>query len=172
MPVFEENGISISFENNYFRFAECQDYKNISNKKVKEMDFVWIDKEKKTLWLVELKGFINPNPENKKFQETDLDNKNTLDNKLQELLKKSIHSVCMINNERSKTENCIKPKLPTSYKIKILHILNIKKEHRHFLKVIKIRFMKDFEPFEAIFRVDSVSIADYETAKKIYKFVV
>ncbi len=172
MPVFTENGVSVNFSTNYFQFGECSEYRKISGLGVKEMDFGWLDTNNETLWLIELKGYINPNPTNTRFQETDLSQQNIIDAKINELLLKSIHSVCMLDNKRSKTKNCIAPSFNSTSKIKLVHILNIKQEQIDYLNVMKDKLEREFEAYKAIFNVSSILIIDYETAKKVLNFVV
>ncbi len=91
MPRYTENGITVQFASNYFQFAECEYYKKINWAGVKEMDFGWFDITNNTLWLIELKGYINPNPQNTRFKETDISQPNIIKQKINELLLKSIH---------------------------------------------------------------------------------
>ncbi len=123
MPKFTENGVSICLKNNYFQFEKCSEYKVLSGRGVKEIDFGWLDTKYNTLWLIELKGYINPNPKNIKFKETNISNSFIVDKKINELLLKSIHSVCMINNKRSNTIDCVMTEIKANSKIKLLKFL-------------------------------------------------
>ena len=172
MPIFTENGVSVNFDTNYFQFEKCYEYRKISGHRVKEMDFGWLDKDNETLWLIELKGYINPDPTNRTFQETDLSQQNIIEAKIDELLLKSIHSVCMLDNNRSKTKNCIVSGFNSTSKIKLVHILNIKHEQIDYLNVMKDRLEREFEAYKAIFNVKSILIIDYETAKTVLNFIV
>ncbi len=172
MPIFTENGISVQFASNWFQFAHCNEYTKISNNGVKEMDFGWIDTQNNTLWLIELKGFINPNPHNDKFQETDISKSNIVEKKIKELLLKSIHSVCMIDNRRSDTIQCIPAVYNSNLKIKLIHVLNIKRDHIPHLIGMNAKLNTEFKAYKAIFNITSINIVDYETAKNMYSFVI
>ncbi len=167
-----ENGITLTFENNYFQFEKCPEYKRINWAGVKEMDFGWLDTEKDTLWLIELKGFINPNPANTKFRETDLSQPQIVKEKINELLLKSIHSVCMLDNKRSNTANCVVSGCTPATKIKLVHILNVKQEHISYLSSMKDVLEREFEAYKAIFNINGIIVIDYETAKKVLRFVI
>lgn len=172
MPRFTENGISVNFSSNYFQFENCSEYKKISGLGVKEMDFGWIDTTNDVLWLIELKGYINPNPQNMRFQETDLSQPNIIEQKINELLLKSIHSVCMIDNQRSDTKNCIPINYNSDLKIKLIHILNIKKEHIVHLNGMSAKLNSEFAAYKAIFNIDTIIVIDYDSAKKLLSFVI
>ncbi len=122
--------------------------------------------------MIELKGFINPNPSNTKFLEADLSQQNIIDEKINELLLKSIHSVCMIDNKRSNTLNCIPSGYDSSSKIKLVHILNVKADHICHLVAMKDRLDREFTAYKAIFNVESIMIIDYELAKNELNFFI
>lgn len=64
-----ESGITVNFPTeDYYQFEACQHYKQVSGISIKEMDFIWHEKANKTVWLIELKGFFDPN--NQKHQPT------------------------------------------------------------------------------------------------------
>jgi len=172
MPKFTENGITVEFQSDYFQFEKCDEYKKISGLGVKEMDFGWFDKSKNTLWLIELKGFMNPNPNNLKFKETNLSNVSIIDEKINELLMKSIHSVCMLENKRSNTYKCFDKNYNFETKIKLVHILNIKKEYIELLDGFKFRLEKEFKAYKAIFNINSITVIDYNKAKEMFNFVI
>jgi hypothetical protein len=171
MPKFTENGVSICLKNNYFQFGNCKEYKILSGRGVKEMDFGWLDTEDDIFWLIELKGYINPNSKNTKFIETDISNSSVIEKKINELLLKSIHSVCMLDNERSKTKNCLITEVNSTSKIKLVHILNIKQEHICHLVAMNDKLESEFEAYKAIFNIAEIFIIDYENAKKELCFV-
>lgn len=56
MPI-TESGITLNFpDNNFFRFEDCQGYKEIQNN-FKEMDVCWYEQTTDTLYIIELKDW-------------------------------------------------------------------------------------------------------------------
>jgi hypothetical protein len=60
MTAYIESGLRINLpEGEHFRFPDCEIYKQLSGKKLKEMDFGWWQKQQNRLWLIEIKDYAH-----------------------------------------------------------------------------------------------------------------
>ncbi len=161
-----ENGITINFpDSKYFQFESCQAYIDIKNQGVKEMDFGWYETKTKTMWLVELKGFFNP--DNPKHIIPDLSSKEVLKNKIDELCAKAIHSLCMLASMRRNTASCASKKLQKATKIKLVFLVTLPGHLLSYLSIIHDVLNSLLQPYKIIFDVSGLLVVDPQTAKKV-----
>ncbi len=60
MSTYQESGLIITLpDGEHFRFQDCQAYKEVSGRNLKEMDFGWWQNDTNTLWLIEIKEYSN-----------------------------------------------------------------------------------------------------------------
>lgn len=88
MNGFTESGITLNFPTNtWFRLQDCKTYKDNSGYHFKEMDACWLDAENSIFYLIELKDFTNAS----------LENQQNIEQRVRDMVKKSIDSLQMIN---------------------------------------------------------------------------
>lgn len=166
-----ENGITINFpDKNYFQFEGCQNYTTISGQGVKEMDVCWLDEAQNELWMIELKGFHNP--ANPLHIAPNLDNPDVIEKKLEELFLKSVHSLCMLDNSRSNTKNCVITGVSNVTKLKLIHIISLNPQHAHYLIFLNDRLQNKMKPYRAIFNVSSIAVLDHNYAISTFPWVI
>ena len=159
-----ENGVTVNFPDaNYFQFENCHEYSAVKGKGIKEMDFIWWESSTNILWMVELKGFYNP--ANPRHRETDLGNLIIVEEKLDELYNKSVHTLCMIENSRIGTLGCHSLPIDPNTKFKIIHLLHVNPIHEVFLQGMKDKLDLRLQHFKILYNVSSVAVVSYQIAK-------
>ena len=159
-----ENGVSVSFpDNNYFQFGSCPAYLALKGQSVKEMDICWFDTKENVLWAVELKSFDNP--ANLKHIQSNLNDKNIVAGRIEELYKKSVHTLCMLETDRSDTQSCIATGMSSATKFRLVHLINVIPGQETFLSFMQDELRARLKPLLAIFNVESFSIIPYNIAK-------
>ena len=159
MP-FIESGITIDFpDNNYFQFSDCAAYNLIKSNSVKEMDLCWLEQSKDTLWAIELKTFTDAS--NVKFINQDLSSDRIAEYWINELYNKSVHTLCMLETNRSNTKSCLIDGITNITKIKLVHVINVIPGQESFLLPMKDKLQSLLKPYLAIFKISSVSIIPY-----------
>mgnify|MGYP001213422668 CR=1 FL=1 len=162
MP-FEENGVRVDFPDaNNFRLSDCEAYKAIKSKGVKEMDIGWFDTTSNTLWLVELKGFHNP--ANIKHQPKDLSNPTIVGSVMEELLDKSIHTICQVTTDRAGTKSCVGQPIADDTAIKIVHLIRVMPGQDAYLDPMQDAIRNKLRPFIAIYNIGAVAVISYDYA--------
>ena len=158
-----ENGVTVTFpDTNYFQFAGCPAYTAINSQGVKEMDFIWWQGANDILWMIEMKGYCNP--VNRRHQATDLSDKTTSDKKLEELYTKSVHTLCMLQNNRANTDACCHFPIPLNATYKIVHLLHVHPTHETYLSPLSTVLNNRLKTFKALYNVSSVAIVSYQRA--------
>lgn len=158
--IIEEHGITLEFpDNNFFQFQNCSEYLRISGDGVKEMDVCWLESEKNILWIIEMKAFHNP--DNPKHAPTDLKDQNIIDIKLRELYTKSIHTLCMLETNRSGTQNCLTGPINHDTDFKLIHIISVVPGQETFLAQMKDKLKDMLKPYLRIFRVSTCIVIPY-----------
>jgi hypothetical protein len=164
MMPYTESGITVHFPDaNYFHFGACAAYKTLSGASVKEMDVCWLEKSTNTLWAVELKAFDDP--ANARHTQQDLSQSGIVDYWMDELLKKSIHTLCMLETNRSKTKTCLVAGISDLTDFKLVHLINVIPGQESFLMFMKDKLQALLKPYLAVFRVSSIAIIPYSTAR-------
>lgn len=159
-----ENGVTVHFpDNNYFFFGNCPAYKSISPYGVKEMDVCWLDNAANILWCVELKAFDHPiNP---LFASHDLSNASVINYWIDELYKKSLHTLCMLETNRSNTQSCIVQGIEDQIVFKLVHLINVLPGQETLLQYVQDQLNAMLKPFIAIYKVESLVVIPYSFAK-------
>jgi len=163
MPL-SEHGVTVHFpDNNYFQFGGCNAYNGLGGHGVKEMDICWLDKANNVLWAVELKAFDNP--ANAKHIKNDLKTIDIVEYWINELYKKTVHTLCMLETNRSNTKSCLVAGISDTTIFKIVHLINVIPGQESYLTFMKDELTVRLKPLLAIFRVDSLAVVPYNTAK-------
>lgn len=159
-----ENGVKVHFpDNNYFLFGNCAAYKGISAHSVKEMDICWLDKTADTLWCAELKAFDDP--ANAKFIKQDLSSQNIVEYWIDELYKKSLHTLCMLETNRSNTNTCIVHGITEQTVFKLVYLINVLPGQETLLDFMQVKLRNLLKPILAIYNVHSLTVIPYLLAK-------
>lgn len=158
-----ESGITVNFPTpDYYQFEACQHYKQVSGRSIKEMDFIWYEKANKTVWLIELKGFFDPN--NEKHQPTDLSIKEVIEKKLNELETKAIHSLIMLTTKRTQLHTCVDFNL-TRQKIKIAFVLEMVPQQVSYLTYISDTLKDRIKTYATLFDIESIIVVNQTIGK-------
>lgn len=156
-----ENGITVHFpDTNYFQFEGCPAYITIKGNGVCEVDFVWWQRANNTLWMVELKGFYDP--ANPMHSPPDLSNKAKAEKILEKLYDKSVHTLCMIENNRANTSACHGLPITSQTTYKIVHLLRVHPSHATYLQPLSDELKLRLKTFKALYNVSSIAIVDYD----------
>ncbi len=162
MPL-EENGVRVHFpDSNYFQLSTCSAYQAISGQGVKEMDIGCLDTTNNILWLVEMKGYYHPS--NARHLPKDLSKATEVDNILDELCTKSIHTLCQITTTRAGTKSCIGQVIPDQTSIKLVYLIRTIPGQETYLNPMQDALRAKLKSFIAIYRIDAVTIIDYDYA--------
>ncbi len=163
MP-YSENGVKVHFpDNNYFSFGACAAYKTINAHGVKEMDICWMDNASDILWCVELKAFDDPT--NVKFLQQDLSSAEIIKYWIDELYKKTLHTLCMLETNRSNTQTCIVQGITNQTAFKLVHLINVLPGQETWLQFIQDELLIMLKPLIAIYNVNSLTVIPYSLAK-------
>lgn len=166
MPVpmpFEENGVRVNFPDaNNFRLSDCRAYQAISGQGVKEMDIGWWDLAGNTLWLVELKGYYNP--ANPLHQQRDLSDSSIVSSVLEELFRKSVHTICQISTGRAGTQACTGGILNDTMAVRLVHLIRTMPGQDAYLNPLQDDLRAKLRPYIAIYNIASVVIVSYDHA--------
>lgn len=170
MEQITESGITLLLRSgSFFRLGECQIYRSLGNG-VKEMDVCWLDHSKDTFWGVELKEFNNQR--NPLFLNTDLSKGNVLNEKLDELEKKTIHTISILCAKNRLDLSGCTPNLPLKkHKIKLIHILVIDEKHEQYVSFMSDKLNQRLNWLKAIFAISEIKILSHKSARDVLSWV-
>ena len=164
MMPHSENGVTVDFpDNNYFFFGDCPAYRTIKSQSVKEMDVCCLEAATNTLWCVELKAFTDPS--NAKFANQDLTSTGIIEYWIEELYKKSLHTLCMLETNRSNTKSCVVNGIVDQTTFKLVHLINVLAGQETMLQFVQDKLNIILKPIKAIFNVKSVTVIPYSMAR-------
>jgi hypothetical protein len=163
MPL-SENGVTVHFtDDNYFQFSDCPAYRSISNQSVKEMDICWLDIQANILWAVELKAFVNPDNSLHKVQ--DINQVNIADYWIDEFYKKAVHTLCMLETNRSDTKNCTVTGINSRTDFKLVFLINVLAGQELLLNAMQDKLRVLLRPYLTLFNVSTMVIMAYGQAR-------
>ena len=158
-----ENGITVNFpDTNYFQYEGCPAYITIKGQGVCEMDFVWWQRADNTLWMIELKGFYDRT--NPLHEPPDLSNDAKIEKILKNLYDKSVHTLCMVENNRVNTASCHGFPITMHTRYKIIHLVSVHPSHELYLQPLSDKLKLRLATFRALYNVSSVAIVSYQRA--------
>src|SRR5690606_38556299 len=114
---------------------------------------------KDILWIIELKAFYNP--DNPRHIPTDLRDQSIIEIKLNELYTKSVHTLCMLETDRSNTQNCKTIRINRDTDFKLIHIISVYPGHEEYLSPMQDKLKDLLKPYLKIFRVSTCTILPY-----------
>lgn len=177
-----ESSITLNFpDNNFFRFQDCQGYKNIQNH-FKEMDACWYDQATDTLYLIELKNWGNnvlaeENNPNFTVAEIAEMKKAITEHRIKELFKKSVDSVCMfmpilLNKPYSSNiQTCSPFTITQTTQIKLLSIINWTSNDITYLSSVKSAYQSRFNAYAKLFNIKAFVVLTKDQASQIYSWI-
>jgi hypothetical protein len=125
---------------------------------------------KDTFLGVELKKFNNWI--NEHFFNTDLSNGNVLNEKLDELEKKTIHTISMLCAKNRLDLSGCTPNLPLKkHKIKLIHILVIDEKHEQYVSFMSDKLNQRLNWLKSIFAISEIKILSHKSAKGLLPWV-
>lgn len=180
MPI-TESSVTLNFpDNNYFRFENCQGYRNLSH--IKEMDVCWYDQENDTLYIIELKNWENSrlieedDPHISK-EEIERNKKNISEYRINELWKKSVDSVSMftsilLNKPYSlKLQECIPFSISVNTKIILLSIINWTESDSTYISSINSQYKSKFNSYAKLFDIKTFLVLPKDKASEIFTWI-
>lgn len=154
--IITESSIKLNFpDENFFRFQDKKIYKKLSGFSFKEVDACWLDKTKNIFYLIELKDFTKGN----------IENKNTRENKIWELVKKSLDCLQLLLSKKLNTNYFQKFKgedtfdFPNDAQLFFITIIYIKKSQREYLGFIRDAYKNKFQAYQKLFNLKCTIIS-------------
>jgi hypothetical protein len=177
-----ESLITLNFpDNNFFRFQDCQGYKDIQNH-FKEMDACWYDQASDTLYLIELKNWENnilneesdPSFSAEKIAEM---KKGITEHRIRELFKKSVDSVCMFMSillnkpYSSNIQACLSFTITEVTQIKLLSIINWTSTDIAYISSVKSEYQSRFRSYAKLFNIKTFVVMTKKQATERYDWI-
>jgi len=182
MPTVTESGITLNFPNeNFFRFSNCQGYKDIQNN-FKEMDCCWYDQSKDILYLIELKGWKDNklNEEN----EPNFDKQKIVEMKngimqyhIYDLFKKSVDSLFMFISillgkpYASQIQACSPFSISNHTTIKLLTIVDWQETDTTYISAIHSSYRAKFSSYAKLLGIRTYLVMTKEQAQRQFDWV-
>ena len=181
MPI-TESGITLNFpDSNYFRFQDCQGYKDIQHN-FKEMDVCWYEEATDTLYIIELKDWHNgrlieeddPNSIPQQINET---KSNISKSNIDKLVKKSIDSICMFMSillekpYSTKIQLCSPFNINKETKIKLLSIINWTNPDVTYIANVNTAYKSKFKSYARLFAINTYLVMTKEQASNIFNWI-
>ncbi len=181
MPI-TESGITLNFpDNNYFRFEDCQGYKEIQNH-FKEMDACWYEQATDTLYIIELKDWHNgklieesdPNFSPQKIAEI---KQNISKSNINILVKKSIDSASMFISillgkpHSTKINVCAPFNITNTTKIKLLSIINWTNPDVTYIATVNTEYKTRFASYAKLFDIKVFVVMTKEKASELFSWI-
>lgn len=161
MVAFTESNISLHFpDNNAFRFADCDGYKQLSAHHFKEMDAVWYDETANIYWLFELKD----------YSKATLTTAETIEDKSWDMAKKAIDSLAMMLSSKhlypysSNISSCL-PVVPNpTTEMKFITIVHCDTQQKTDIQLIHEKFRYKFKPYAELFGIKHYGVIEHTKA--------
>ncbi|MDR2087626.1 MAG: class I tRNA ligase family protein, partial [Dysgonamonadaceae bacterium] len=130
------------------------------------MDVCWLDHTDNTFYLIELKDYTKDDPE-----------KRTSEERVWELVKKSVDSLQMLNAALQETTEGIHIHEQTNRLIKkentlkFISVIHIHEAQKTYLPALNDSYRSKFKPYADLFNIRYYAIVSHETAKNKLKFI-
>lgn len=162
-----ESLITLNFpDKNYFRFQDCQGYKSIQNH-FKEMDVCWYDVNNDILYLIELKD----------WSVADLSNTGYSEQRIWDLVKKSVDSVSMIISillkkpHSTSIQTCLPFSISNETKIKLLSIVNCNNADKVFVATVNTEYKSRFNAYAKLFDINTFVVLTKDKATQLFDWI-
>jgi hypothetical protein len=181
MPI-TESGITLNFpDNNYFRFEDCQGYKEIQNN-FKEMDVCWYEQATDTLYIIELKDWHD----GKLIEENDpsfsaqkiIEMKQGISKSNRNILvKKSIDSASMFLSillekpYSPKIQLCAPFIITNTTSIKLLSIINWTNPDVTYVATINTEYRSKFASYAKLFDIKAYVVMTKDKATQVFDWI-
>ena len=177
-----ESGITLNFpDNNFFRFENCQGYKNIQNH-FREVDVCWYEQATDTLYLIELKNWgnftlIEENDPNFSVQQIEAMKNRISTHRIEVLWKKTVDSACMfmsvlLNKPYSANIQACSPfTITNTTKIKCLSIINWTNPDVTYIATVNKKYKEMFKPYADLFDIKAFIVMTKKQAAQRFSWV-
>lgn len=181
MPI-TESGITLKFpDNNYFRFEDCQGYKEIQNN-FKEMDACWYEQATDTLYIIELKDWhdgklieeSDPTISPQKIAEM---KQNISKSNINFLVKKSIDSVSMFISillgkpYSTKIQQCAPFTITNTTNIKLLSVINWTNPDVTYIATVNTEYRSRFASYAKLFDIKAYVVMTKDKASQTFNWI-
>lgn len=164
MNTLTESNITLNFpDSNFFRFADCVGYQQLSGNHFKEMDACWYDKNENLYWLIELKDFT----------QASLTTPETIDSKSGDIVKKAVDSLSMFLSSKhgypysTILNNCFPSAIPNSLtQFKFITIIHCSDSQKPDIQLIHNIFRNKFKPYAELFGIKHYGVIEHSKAIK------
>jgi hypothetical protein len=181
MPI-TESGITLNFpDNNYFRFEDCEGYKDIQDH-FKEMDVCWHDQVNDILYVIELKDWKN----GKLIEEGDSsyspqqiqDMRGGISkSNINILVKKSVDSASMFMSVllqkpyAANIQFCSPFTITHNTQIKLLSIINWTNPDTTYISNIHTAYQSKFRPYAKLFDIKVYIVLTKDKAMQAFDWI-
>jgi hypothetical protein len=165
MTSFTESNITLNFpDSNFFRFADCTGYRQLSGNSFKEMDACWYDTNHNVYWLIELKDFT----------QATLGSKENVDSRVLNMLRKAVDSLCMFLSSKheyayaTNLNPCFPYAIPNSAtQFKFMTIVHCKDSQRADIQALNEQFRRRFSPYAKLFGITDYAVLEHSQAMRL-----
>lgn len=180
--MLTESNITLNFpDNNYFRFQDCEGYKQIQHN-LKEMDTCWFNNEDNILYLIELKNWennslIEENDFSISKEEISLMKSNISKSRINNLLKKSIDSVSIFMSilldkpQGLKIQKCSPFTINNNTTIKLISIINWTSSDITYIANINTEYKTKFKSYAKLYSISAYLVMTKEQAAKQFNWI-
>jgi hypothetical protein len=164
MPGFTESNITLNFpDNNFFRFADCIGYKQLSGANFKEMDACWYEVGSNIYWLIELKDFT-----------ADFTAGISIESRVWDIVKKAVDSLQMFLSAKHSYPYGAKELLPCmpiapndATNIKVFTIVHCPTGKKADIQLLHNSFRTKFSPYAKLFGIASYGVLEHTQAMRL-----
>ena len=181
MPI-TESAITLNFsDKNFFRFQDCQGYRDLEN--IKEMDVCWYDQANDILYIIELKDWGNHNlneEANPNFSAEEIKEmkEKISTHRINDLLKKSIDSVSMFVSillkkpYSTKIQACSPFAITQNTQIKLLTIVNWSSLDLTYIDNVNSAYKTKFKPYAKLYDIKTFLVITKKQALEMFDWVL
>jgi len=164
MAGFTESNITLNFPDaNFFRFATCKGYTQLSGNNFKEMDACWFDTVENIYWIIELKD----------FSLASLTTLETIEKRSWDIVKKATDSLCMFISSKhgypySVVLNPCFPNIPNNNtQFKFVVVIHSDTGKKADIQLLNEQFKHKFKPYALLFGISHYAVIEHSTAIRI-----
>lgn len=181
MTISESNIILTFPDNNYFRFEDCDGYKNIPNN-FKEMDVCWYEIDTNTLYIIELKAWGDGKLQEESNSNITIEDLEKLKNNISRyridvLVKKSIDSICMfisilLNSPYSINIKVCSPfHIDINSNIRLLSIINWTNPDVTYISSVNSEYKSKLGAYAKLFNIRSFTVLTKQQAIERFDWI-
>ena len=160
MSIFTESNITLNFpDDNFFRFAQCPGYRELSKDHFKEMDACWYDTDNNLYWLIELKDFSLAAL-----------NTDTIEKRSWDMVKKAVDSMCMFLSSKhiyplaTKLNPCLSSVPDSLTQFRFVTIVHCDTLQKPDIQLLNEKFRNKFKPYATLFGITNYAVIEHSRA--------